>query len=148
VVTTHGLYHYVLSFSLLVSTLSATAVFSAVTSYTRRPTAFVLFCHSYTYSLYPHTKSPSHSISWETHIAITMRAHSILLSAALLCLGSEALHIKPRSAAPKVVSFDIQRRTNVGNPVARDRLRRRATGVSVDLANEVCLQPLIRWMSC
>ncbi|KAI9810989.1 MAG: hypothetical protein M1827_005720 [Pycnora praestabilis] len=63
-----------------------------------------------------------------------MKGLSILAAAAgLLSVGTKAIQLVRRDAVPAVVGFDIQRR-HVANPLARDRLRRRATSNTVGLA--------------
>ncbi|KAH0292263.1 candidapepsin-4 precursor [Aureobasidium namibiae CBS 147.97] len=68
-----------------------------------------------------------------------MKHISTLALAASTIIGAEAINLQKRSnGAPKVVEYEIERKTVV-NPLKRDRLRRRQNTISEDLDNEQTL---------
>ena len=71
-----------------------------------------------------------------------MRATSIFAAAGLLSLGAESIQLVERDQ-PAVVQFGIEKR-KVGDPVERDRLRRRQSPHTVQqiLDNEVSASKL------
>lgn len=71
-------------------------------------------------------------------IQIIMKGFTTLaISASLLSTCTEGIQLQKRTdGPPRVVGFPIERNA-IQNPVARDRLRRRANTVQATLDNEV-----------
>ncbi|KAH0372765.1 candidapepsin-4 precursor, partial [Aureobasidium melanogenum] len=68
-----------------------------------------------------------------------MKHISTLALAASTFIGAEAITLQKRiNAAPKVVEYEIERKT-VSNPLKRDQIRRRANTISETLDNEQTL---------
>ena len=68
-----------------------------------------------------------------------MKHISTLALAATTIIGAEAINLQKRSnGAPKVVEYEIERKTVV-DPLKRDRLRKRQNTISEELDNEQTL---------